>query len=228
MSNRLKATGTLALLTTSSETNSTFIMTACGIAADLTEMLGANKGVSNEVLAEALPRKRDPPQSNKSTPGNDEENQVVSAQRNDQVSHSVSLQVGSTEMRELSSAALLSLMLVICDNSLDDFDKVVEEKLGHNAFVAKLKTIVENCHATAAGCLRIVKLCGQIAISIMQRNQFMEHFKNQEFIKSLSEPSKIMSNLESCVLYAGSDFRLKKTFRPLLIDIEEKAGLLVG
>ncbi|KAL6868246.1 hypothetical protein ACP4OV_015091 [Aristida adscensionis] len=281
MSNQLRATAgrTLALLTTSSETNSTFIMTEYdGIVAHLTEMLGANNnttyrtiaadilenlcshGELNQehvketlipvVLAEALPSKRDLPQSNNSAPGSDEENQLVSAQRNDEVSHSVSLQVDSTKMQELSSAegqhkssedghqtaakdlqeAILSLMLVICDNSPDDFDKVVEEKLGRSTFVAKLKmTVEENCNATTAGSLRIVKFCGQIAISIMQRNnQYMEHFKNKKFIKSLSESSKIMSNLESCVLYAGTDFRLKKAVRPLLIDIEEKAGLLVG
>ena len=88
-------------------------------------------------------------------------------------------------------------------------------------FVYKLKTIIDdNRHATADS-LRIVKLCGQIAESEMRCEQYVEIFRNKGFKSSLSEASKTMSELESCMLFVGTDFGLNKTVRPLFSEIEE-------
>jgi len=69
--------------------------------------------------------------------------------------------------------------------------------------------------------LRIVKLCGQIAKSVMLCEQYVGIFRNKGFKISLSEASKTMSELESCMLFAGTDFGLRKTVRPLLSEIEK-------
>lgn len=127
-----------------------------------------------------------------------------------------------TDRKELQEA-LLSLILVIYEKVIcaDDFDDVLRKGPGHGAFVTVLKTIVkENCVATIVS-LRIVKLCGQIARSMMRRNQYTEQFRNQDFVSLLSEAKKIMSNLESCLLFAGTDRELKKATRPLLSELVE-------
>ena len=125
----------------------------------------------------------------------------------------------------------MSLTLVIYDKliSTDDFEDAVQnEGLGNGEFVVKLKTILEeNCKETVPS-LRIVKLCGQIAASMMSRNQYTEQFKNQGFVDSLSETTKIMSNLESCILFAETDIQLKKIAAPLLSELEKEVLLLVG
>ncbi|KAL6868249.1 hypothetical protein ACP4OV_015094 [Aristida adscensionis] len=206
------------------------------------------------VLKEILPTKTHAPRSYNSPPGADEENQIVSAPENYEGSHIVSAAQGdNTEMREISTPgaqnkssdqgdgkqsaekdiqeSFLSLILVIYNKLItaDDFNEVLEKtSLRHDAFVAKLKTVVEeNCQTTTVS-LRIVKLCGQIAVSMMLHSQYSEQFQNQEFLKSLSKASKIMSNLESCILFAGTALALKGTVRPLLSEIEEKARQLVA
>nr|CAB3452511.1 unnamed protein product [Digitaria exilis] len=125
----------------------------------------------------------------------------------------------------------LSLALAIRDKliSADDFDDAVQKiGLGPGAFVAKMKIIIEeNCQETAKS-LRIVKLCGRIVEPMMQREQYAQHFRNKEFAVSLSKASKIMSNLESCMLFAGTDFGPRKTTRPLLSDLKKSAQHLVS
>jgi len=129
--------------------------------------------------------------------------------------------------------AFLSLAQVICDKlNGADLDGAIQIAF-HNEnnagsverrreiFVYKLKTIIDdNRHATADS-LRIVKLCGQIAESVMRCEQYVEIFRNKGFKSSLSEASKTMSELESCMLFVGTDFGLNKTVRPLFSEIEE-------
>ena len=134
-------------------------------------------------------------------------------------------------MMELKEA-LLSLTLVIFFKfiiSADDFDHVARKvALGEGEFVANLKNIVEeNCEATANS-LRIVKLCGQIAITMMRRSQYNAHFKDQKFVETLSKASSVTCNLESCMLFAGTDGGAKKTARPLLSDLLKEAQALVA
>lgn len=184
--------------------------------------------------------------------GNDEENQKYSARRNDEENQqrfalgtdkksrgnyvpeacrdkkgpSDQQNGEQTATKELQEA-FLSLALVICDK-LISADVVDQEKaLGGEAFVLKLKTIIDdNCQSTADS-MRIVKLCGHIAASMIQSQQYAEHFRNKEFVQSLSKASKVMSSLESCMMFVGTDFGLKKTVRPLLSEVvselEQKA-----
>lgn len=113
---------------------------------------------------------------------------------------------------------------------VDGFDAVFEERAPADQLVARLKTRVEeNCKATSVS-LRIVKLCGQIAISMMQRqhNQYIAHFIDQEFVESLSKALGILSNLESCMLVTGTNScRMRKNARPLLSHLEKKVRDLV-
>jgi len=121
--------------------------------------------------------------------------------------------------------ALLSLALVICGKLISPGD-VVQEKA--QAFVVKLKTIIDdNCQPTADS-LRIVKLCGQIAESMMPSQSYAKHFRDKEFLQSLSKASKIMSSLESCMLFAGTDCGMDKIAWPLLSDLEGELNKLAA
>jgi hypothetical protein len=176
-----------------------------------------------------------------SGPGVHEENHGVSLEGNDeekqlpehkaQIKSPDQSNKEQTAMMELQEA-FLSLTLVICEKliiSADDFVEVVQKIApGESEFVAKLKIIVEeNCEATANS-LRIVKLCGQIAVTMMRRSQYMAHFKDQKFVETLSEASRIMCNLESCMLFAGTDGGGKKTGRGLLWDVVKEAQAMVA
>lgn len=162
-------------------------------------------------------------------PGQDEENQNFSALRDQQKSsdHGNEDQTATKEMQ----ARLLSLTLAIYDKliSADDFGNVLQDKdVSPGSFVAKLKTIVEeNCQVTISS-LKIVKLCGKIAISMIRRNQYTGQFKNKKFVDALAEASQTMSNLESCMLFAGTEYRQQMTVKPPLSSLVEAARQLVG
>ncbi|RLM70145.1 uncharacterized protein C2845_PM17G04110 [Panicum miliaceum] len=143
-------------------------------------------------------------------PGDDEENQNGKIKQGDEEQTDRSLQ-----------EALLSLLLRI--NNLigaDSVALVVRDKApGEGAFVSYLKTTVEeNYEDITPTSLRIVKLCGQIAMSMVQHNLYTAHFKKQKFVQSLSKASDIMSELESCMLVTGTNFPMKPV-RPLLSAI---------
>ncbi|CAN6356179.1 unnamed protein product [Urochloa humidicola] len=192
--------------------------------------------------------------NNISTQQGDEENQQNSAPINVEETNNVSTQQGDIEIQETSPTvdqnkssdsrskqqlttakftreAFLSLALVIRDKlvNADDFDNAVQkEGVGPAAVVGKIKTIVEdNCQANAES-LRILKLCCQIAEPMLQRNQYAQHFRNTGFVELVSNASKNMSNLESCMLFAETDFGLKNTVRPTLSDLKNRALHLVG
>ncbi|XP_037473526.1 uncharacterized protein LOC119349578 [Triticum dicoccoides] len=170
-----------------------------------------------------------------SGPGDDEENQAISGHGDDE-KRQCSGQIKSpdqeheeknAEMEYLES--LLSLTFVICDKLItaDDFNDVVQKSsIGEVKFVAKLQAIIEdNCEARA-DCVRIVKLCGQIALLMLQRRQVTARLKL--CVDSLEKASEILSDLESCMVFAGTDCGVKKTARPLLSDLVEKARKLLG
>jgi hypothetical protein len=163
-----------------------------------------------------------------SAQGTDEENQIRG--------HSSQIKSSSQGNEERTAImdfqeAFLSLALAICKKlmiSAGDFDDVAQ-KIPHKdgEVVAKLKDIVEeNCEATA-DCLRIVKLCGEITVLMMQRSQYITHFRDQQFVQSLSKALKNMSNLESCILFAGTDCGWN-TVEPLLFDLEKEVLELVS
>ncbi|CAL4985327.1 unnamed protein product [Urochloa decumbens] len=178
-----------------------------------------------------------------SAPGKDEENQQNFQLGSEEQGHKNCAPEDKNEIQEISSSedenkssdqqneeqaapkelqeALLSLALVICDKLISAGDIVRLNALGGEAFVMKLKAVIDgNCQPTAES-LRIVKLCGRIASSMMQCQPYAELFRNKEFVQSLSKASKIMSCLESRMMFAGSDFGLKKTIRPLLYELEK-------
>ncbi|CAN6347773.1 unnamed protein product [Urochloa humidicola] len=192
--------------------------------------------------------------NNISTQQGDEENQQNSAPINVEETNNISTQQGDIEIQETSPTAVqnkssdegnkkqfttskftqeafLSLALVIRDKlvSADDFDNAVQkEGVGPAAFVGKIKAIVEdNCQANAES-LRIVKLCCRIAEPMLQHDQYAPHFRNTGFVELVSNASKKISNLESCMLFAETDFGLNKTLRPTLSDLKNRASRLVG
>uniref|UniRef100_A0A8R7UYX5 Uncharacterized protein n=1 Tax=Triticum urartu TaxID=4572 RepID=A0A8R7UYX5_TRIUA len=194
-----------------------------------------------KVLAEVLTSKKKPPseaperQASKGS-GDIEENPLQDDEENQRLEHNV--RINSSERNEMPVAmlelkeALLSLTSVIFDKliiSAEDFDEVAQKVApGEGEFVAKLKTIVEeNCDATANS-LRIVKLCGQIAVTMMRCSQYNTHFKDQKFVETLSKASRITCNLEPCMLFAGTNCGAKKTARPLLSDLVKEAEALVA
>ncbi|XP_048559175.1 uncharacterized protein LOC125539707 [Triticum urartu] len=174
-----------------------------------------------------------------SGPGHDEENQATSGPGHDeenQLLPEANGQINSPDQanEELKAKmefreALLSLTFVMCDKLItaDDFDDVVRNSnIGEVKFVAKLQAIVQENRDARADCLRIVKFCGQIVVLMLERGQVTARLKL--CVESLRETSEIMSDLESCMLFAGTDCGVKKTARPLLSDLVEKARKLLG
>ncbi|CAL4989110.1 unnamed protein product [Urochloa decumbens] len=171
-------------------------------------------------------------QKNFVPPGKDEENQqnITPGDKSmiQEISSSGNQEKSPDEQKKEQTAkkelqeALLSLALVICDKLISADDVIQEKALGGDAFVVKLKTIIDDNCKPSADSLRIVKLCGRIAASMMQSQPYADRFRNKKFAQSLTKASEIMSDLESCMIFAGRDFGLKKTVRPLLSQLEKK------
>ncbi|KAL6868183.1 hypothetical protein ACP4OV_015028 [Aristida adscensionis] len=128
-----------------------------------------------------------------------------------------------TAMKELQGALLyliLQLYNSIDTNSFDDEVKRIGP--GGEGFVAKLKIVVEENREPTLNSLRIVKLCAQISVAMVQRKQYIGHFKNKKFVESLSNASETMCNVESRILFTDTvDFQRKTKIptRPLLSDL---------
>ncbi|CAL4899252.1 unnamed protein product [Urochloa decumbens] len=214
------------------------------IAAQILENLCAHSDLDKQwvketllpkVLTEILSRKRVAPENGVSPPRNNEENHNIMSTQQDDIEiqetsstadQNKSSDGGSAITSKLMREAFLSLALVIRDKLItaEDFDDAVQkEGLGPGSFVAKMKTIVEeNCQETVES-LRIVKLCGRIVEPMMQRDLYAQHFRNTEFVRSLSKATTIMSNLESCMLFAETDFGPRNTVRPTLSVLKNRA-----
>ncbi|CAD6246442.1 unnamed protein product [Miscanthus lutarioriparius] len=210
----------------------------CNVDSTMKEILPKVLGKIMSIKTKSQQRKISAGENNPAALG-DEENQGNFVSTNNEERQIISTDGDHTETEEISDQereeqeAFLSLAHVICDK-LDsaDLDGAIQiavqnennagsEEQRREAFVEKLKTIIDdNRHATA-DCLRIVKLCGQIAKSVMLCEQYVKIFRNKGFKSSLSEASKTMSELESCMLFAGTDFGLRKTVKPLFSEIEK-------
>ncbi|KAG2566021.1 uncharacterized protein LOC120681410 [Panicum virgatum] len=129
-------------------------------------------------------------------------------------------QADEDDMKELQQA-LLSLTLVIHETV-----PLLQESASRDAVVDKLKAIVDdNCQEMTPVSLRIVKLCCQIVTS---RNRCTTREQKKEFLESLSKASKAMANLESCMLFAGTDCGMDKIAWPLLSDLEGELNKLAA
>ncbi|VAH22957.1 unnamed protein product [Triticum turgidum subsp. durum] len=193
----------------------------------LTEVLASTQDLPKEQREE---RKMSAWEKRCARRGNDEEKQLT-IERSGQIKKSPDKSSDELKAEIEYREALLSITFVMCECdkliSVDDFDDVVRKiSLEEGAFVGKLRAIVEENCEDRAHCLRIVKLCGQIAVLMLQPGQ--DTVLLNEFLKSLENASKILSNLESCMLFAGTDCGVKKTARPLLSDLVEKVRNLVG
>lgn len=179
-----------------------------------------------QVLTGILSTKTKPAKDEHCTPGNDEENQKSSAHGGKK---RLCRQRDEDSATKALLEAFLSLTLLIYDKviSADDFHDVLQKNTKQHIFVARIKTIVEDNRQPTAESLRIVKLCSQIAVSMMRRSKYTEEFRNQEFMKSLSEAKAALSKLESRMLFAWTDLR-KNTARPLLSALEKEAQVFLG
>ncbi|XBI05753.1 hypothetical protein VPH35_133875 [Triticum aestivum] len=192
----------------------------------LTEVLTSKNKTPSEAPERQVSRALEDVEENPQQ--DDEENQRIEYNGEINSSKQNETQTATMELKE----ALLSLTTVLLDKliiSAEEFDDVAQKVApGEGEFVAKLKTIVEEyCEATANS-LRIVKLCGQIAVTMMRRSQYNTQFKDQKFVETLSKVSSVTCNLESCMLFAGTDGGAKKTVRPLLSDLVKEAEALVA
>ncbi|KAF0894629.1 hypothetical protein E2562_001925 [Oryza meyeriana var. granulata] len=204
-----------------------------------------NETLLPKVLAEIL-NIETKPKTEASLPGENEGIQPISSQGDDEEmqypkdkGRKAHVKASNRKAKEDESdinklqEALLSLTLVIRDKLIieaESFAFVVQEKSqgGGGAFVEKLKaTVDDNCRQETPVSLRIVKLCSQIAASIMRSN-LCTNDQKKEFVESLSKASKTMAKLESCTLFAGTDCDLHKTARPLLSQLEKELKGLVA
>ncbi|PNT63999.1 hypothetical protein BRADI_4g23330v3 [Brachypodium distachyon] len=153
-----------------------------------------------------------------SAAGDDEEKQLP--KQKDQIKSSDQANEEQMVLVEWQEA-LLSLTLVI-RNKLITPEVAPEISLGDGELVAALNTIVQDNLRITTSCLRlrIVKLCGQIALLMIPGSQYTMLTQYTELVKSLSTASELMSNLESGMLFAGTDYGMKNSVRPLLFDLE--------
>ncbi|CAL4994479.1 unnamed protein product [Urochloa decumbens] len=252
---KANAGATLALLSANSKDNSAIIMKEHDdVVARLTEMLEAKNNILHRtkaaeiignlcaqcvldkqhvtetllplVLTEILSTKTKPTQDENFLPRKDEENQKTFAHGGIK---RLCRQPSEDNAPKALLEAFLSLTLVIYDKviSADDFHVVLQKNTRKHIFVVTIKDIViDNCQETAES-LRIVKLCSHIAVSMIRRSRYAEEFRNQEFMKALSEAKAALSKLESRMLFAGADLG-KNTARPLLSALEKEAQALVS
>mgnify|MGYP006922914171 CR=1 FL=1 len=151
----------------------------------LTEVLTSKNKTPSEAPERQVSRALEDVEENPQQ--DDEENQRIEYNGEINSSKQNETQTATMELKE----ALLSLTTVLLDKliiSAEEFDDVAQKVApGEGEFVAKIKTIVEEyCEATANS-LRIVKLCGQIAVTMMRRSQYNTQFKDQKFVETLSK-----------------------------------------
>uniref|UniRef100_A0A0E0R598 Uncharacterized protein n=1 Tax=Oryza rufipogon TaxID=4529 RepID=A0A0E0R598_ORYRU len=164
--------------------------------------------------------------------GDDEEMQCP--KHNDKMAHDNAsverVNEDESEMKKMQEA-LLSLTLVLLGefNGAERSAPMIPGNGPDGAFLERLKDIVDNycqCQLTPIS-ISIVKLCGQIAKSVMRGNRCTNDQK-KEFVESLSKASETMANLETCVLFTGNDCGMERIGRPLLSDLEEELKDLVA
>uniref|UniRef100_A0A0E0L027 Uncharacterized protein n=1 Tax=Oryza punctata TaxID=4537 RepID=A0A0E0L027_ORYPU len=123
-------------------------------------------------------------------------------------------------------AALLSLLVVICDN-LVDADLFSYVTSVNDELVKKLKKIIEANNENTADCLRIVKLACQVVIAIINlKPSCLKDFNENNFDDVLSTAFKNMSDIENCMLFAVRDRQITKPARTLSSLVKEAQGLL--
>lgn len=123
-------------------------------------------------------------------------------------------------------AALLSLLVVICDN-LVDADLFSNVTSVNDELAKKLKKIIEANNENTADCLRIVKLTCQVVIAIIHlKPSSLKGFNESNFNDVVSTAFKNMSDIENCMLFAVKDRQITKPAKTLSSLVKETQGLL--
>ncbi|EEC78821.1 hypothetical protein OsI_19108 [Oryza sativa Indica Group] len=123
-------------------------------------------------------------------------------------------------------AALLSLLVVICDN-LVDADLFSNVTSVNDELAKKLKKIIEANNENTADCLRIVKLTCQVVIAIIHlKPSSLKDFNESNFNDVVSTAFKNMSDIENCMLFAVKDRQITKPAKTLSSLVKETQGLL--
>ena len=123
-------------------------------------------------------------------------------------------------------AALLSLLVVICDN-LVDADLFSNVTSVNDELAKKLKKIIEANNENTADCLRIVKLACQVVIAIIHlKPSSLKDFNESNFNDVVSTAFKNMSDIENCMLFAVQDCQITKPAKTLSSLVKETQGLL--
>uniref|UniRef100_J3L8L6 Uncharacterized protein n=1 Tax=Oryza brachyantha TaxID=4533 RepID=J3L8L6_ORYBR len=176
----------------------------------------SSRGKNKDQHENVSSKKDDDQQANDSSQKKDERTNDSSNKGEDQPANQELLEA------QLSLALLLHAQLFYAESS----SPVIQDNGPDDQLVKKLKDVVDGNDQATPISLRIVKLCGQIAASIMRRNPYVSDERNK-FVESLSVVSKTMANLESCMLFGENDCGLQRTARPLLSDLEEELKRLV-
>ncbi|KAL6849988.1 hypothetical protein ACP4OV_020615 [Aristida adscensionis] len=106
-------------------------------------------------------------------------------------------------------AGLLSLYSAIRATWTDDagnFASMVVELVASKDFAENIKAVIkENSYATPA-CLAMLKTISEMVILLMEHGHYIQDIRDKNIIDTLSEASKAMAGLESCMLFDGMNF----------------------
>nr|CAB3455535.1 unnamed protein product [Digitaria exilis] len=132
------------------------------------------------------------------------------------------------EERKLISA-LLSVAVVMCNENVISKKDFAHANTEDTALVKKLKEVLESNKHSTAECLRVVKLTCQLVIAMIQaKPSCIQLFDEQNFKEALTEALDTMSEIDSCMLFAGNGYDREgiKPARSLAPLVKEAQQLL--
>jgi hypothetical protein len=124
--------------------------------------------------------------------------------------------------------ALLSLAVVICNRMVDAHDFACAAPEDMASLVKKLKDIIQTNNTTTVECLQTVKLSCQLVVSMVQLKPIcIKDFIEDNFMEVLSESSKILSDLDNCLMLFDVNYlQVTKTDKPLVSLVKQAQKLL--
>jgi hypothetical protein len=137
-----------------------------------------------------------------------------------------------TDKTKLQAAALSLITVTVIRAKLisaDQFAGAIQQVIPGDrtsAFLGKVKEMVESNSHRTPDCLRTLKLTAEMVIWMLEVDGNGNVFNRRhamEIIKSMSKASEIMSDLESCMLFAAPDDHKTSLINEALSGVEDSA-----
>lgn len=121
------------------------------------------------------------------------------------------------------------IAVVICDRMVDAHDFACAAPEDMVLLVKKLKDIIQTNNRTTVECLQTVKLSFQLVVLMVQLKPIsIKNFIEDNFVDVLSESSKILSDLDNCLMLFDVNYlQVTKTDKPLVSLVKQAQKLLL-